>query len=91
MNKELNQIMELEEQIEDLKNALYEARETLKNTIIIPEGATNRDMIKAMFPTLEMKNECNGIFYMYDTEKDRGIPMIGVDYNWWNAPYKGVE
>ena len=33
-----------------------------KRAIVIPENATNRDVIKIIFPTLEVKNECNGVF-----------------------------
>ena len=42
------------------------------NVIPIPEGATNGDMIKAMFP-----NDLWLQLYARRTKKD-----------WWNAPYK---
>lgn len=51
----------------------------IHNAIIIPKGATNGDMIKAMFPSLANSN----------------LELVDVLLNtktWWNAPYtKGVE
>lgn len=55
--------------------------------IEIPKVATNGDMIKAMFPNIQWGNECDGVFYGYKTN-DRVMAMLGVDFNWWNAPYK---
>lgn len=53
------------------------------NAIEIPEGATNGDMIKAMFPNEEI------------IESDGACVYVGAkmrfDKDWWNAPYKGVE
>ena len=87
---ELSELYALEEQVEDLKDALYDARKQLKNAIIIPRGATNGDMIKAMFPDMQIDNECNGILYGYKTN-DREMPMLGMNLDWWNAPYKRGE
>lgn len=55
--------------------------------IPIPKGATNGDVIKAMFPNMQIDNECNGILYGYKTN-DREMPMLGMNLDWWNAPYK---
>lgn len=54
----------------------------------LPEDATNGDVIQALFPNIQWDNECNGVFYGYKTN-DRMMPMLGADFNWWNAPYKG--
>ena len=51
-------------------------RQPLVSAIIIPEGATNGDMIKDMFPDLVNSN----------------MDLVDVFNNaksWWNAPYKG--
>ena len=48
---------------------------------------TNGDMIKAMFPNIQWDNECDGVFYGYKTN-DRMMAMLGVDFNWWNSPYR---
>ena len=61
----------------------------IANGIPITENATNGDMIKALFPNIEI----------YDSEKMEsvytGIPFgkyVGANVNcmrdWWNAPYK---
>ena len=57
--------------------------------ILIPEGATNGDMIKAMFPNAEIKSG--------DKKGNRNIFYVWIDnwcigsfrLEWWNAPYKG--
>ena len=61
----------------------------IHNAIIIPRGATNGDMIKAMFPNCEQKeNIHNGYFEMY-FDDDFGNPSyMTVSKNWWNAPFK---
>lgn len=60
------------------------------SAIRIPENATNGDMIMAMFPNMHMDNECNGVFYGYKPG-NTATPMMGVDFNWWNAPYRETE
>lgn len=62
------------------------------NVISIPEGATNGDMIKALFPNCEQKeNIHNGYFEMY-FDGDFGNPSyMRVREYWWNAPYKESE
>lgn len=52
-------------------------------TPTIPKGATNGDMIKAMFPNLEIEIEGNNITCWIDEHK-----WLGFDYVWWNAPYE---
>ena len=61
----------------------------LENCIEITEGATNGDMIKAMFPNCEQKEHIhNGYFEMY-FDKDLGnASYMRVSNDWWNAPYK---
>ncbi len=56
----------------------------LKNCIEIPEGATNGDMIKAMFPECcsNMGNLDNRI--VVDFMGD----LHTFNKDWWNAPYK---
>ena len=65
----------------------------LENCIEIPEGATNGDMIKAMFPDAQID---------YHEESDLVDSHVTVflkdcdtcqDYSidWWNAPYREVE
>lgn len=63
------------------------------DAIRIPENATNGDMIKAMFPNMHMDNELNGIWYGYTSNdpQPREAPMLGVNLEWWNAPYRRTE
>ena len=55
------------------------------NAIIVPKGATNGDMIKAMFPNTEFKNDHDFTIWGYINNGDC-VARYGID--WWNAPYK---
>jgi hypothetical protein len=70
------------ETIEMFLNAFKEMK-------IISDNATNGDMIKAMFPNCEQKeNIHNGYFEMY-FDGDFGNPSyMRVREYWWNAPYR---
>ena len=52
------------------------------NAIPIPEGATNGDMVMAMFPNLKVKIEGTHITCW----SDKHI-WFTLDYDWWNSPY----
>lgn len=55
----------------------------------IPEGATNGDMIKAMFPNCEQKEHMNnGYFEMYFDNDLKNASYMRVSKDWWRAPYK---
>jgi hypothetical protein len=55
----------------------------------LPDGVTNGDIIKALFPNCEQKeNIHNGYFEMY-FDGDFGNPSyMRVREYWWNSPYK---
>ena len=65
------------------------------NAIVIPENATNGDVIKAMFPNAKIS------LIRSQTEKTKvavewGFEPLPSYYNlfyeeWWNAPYKEVS
>jgi hypothetical protein len=59
------------------------------NAISIPEGATNGDMIKAMFPDAKVNNTKYSyvveVKLPYHSKYDTGLLF---DKDWWNAPYK---
>jgi hypothetical protein len=72
-------------------NALQWARASLEcdcytvKAIPIPKGATNGDMIKAMFPNVECgKDELGNVFIVSDAQ----LGYIVLRESWWNAPYK---
>jgi hypothetical protein len=90
---EQSELFALEEQVADLKNALYDARKQLKSAICIPENATNGDMIKTMFPKCEQKEHINnnGYFEMYFDNDLKNADYMRVSKKWWNAPYKEAE
>ena len=69
----------------------------IHNAIIIPEGVTNGDMIKAMFdiPDSEI-DEGLSTTYIYTSKRvlkggsqDLLRKQITFSRDWWNAPYKG--
>lgn len=61
----------------------------IHNAIIIPKGATNGDMIKAMFPNCEQKEHMhNGYFEMYFDNDLKNASYMRVSKDWWNTPYK---
>ena len=55
----------------------------LENCIEIPNGATNGDMIKAMFPNIEIEGIGGEIKCI---AAQNGTSYFALD--WWNAPYK---
>ena len=60
------------------------------NAIVIPEGATNGDIIKAMFPYIKVEDKCS-MYYSVNIENlsaDKGLNTVGFRKDWWNAPYK---
>lgn len=56
------------------------------NEIIIPEDATNGDVIKAMFPKA-WGSDYIDIFNKFTLYIDDDHELE-VDIDWWNAPYK---
>ena len=68
---------------------LQEENKRLKeNAIIIPEGATNGDVIKAMFPNAEtwVEFDSNGDVMRFDIAENSTLECFNL--KWWNAPYK---
>ena len=56
----------------------------IHNAIIIPEGATNGDMIKTMFPNVECgKDELGNVFIISSAQ----LGYIAFRESWWNTPY----
>ena len=66
---------------ESLHNQEVEEKEV--NAIEIPNGATNGDMIKAMFPNIEIEGIGGEIKCI---AAKNGTSYFALD--WWNAPYK---
>ena len=55
-------------------------------TPTFPKGATNGDMIKAMFPKIEIYTDV--INEIVDVEICEDSSELRCSIDWWNAPYK---
>ena len=56
----------------------------IKKGVAIPDGVTNGDLIKAIFPDAEYL-ECGVVIDVVFARNEENW----FDKNWWNAPYKG--
>ena len=70
-----------------LRKYISEGRYEEVNAIEIPENATNGDVIKLLFPQIEVKtvNLLVEVFYLDSNDRDTETDFYA---NWWNAPYK---
>lgn len=71
--------------IDVLKTELYQR--LVYQSDILPDNATNGDMIKALFPDSELHKESD---YAYLTIS-KGVYLEDRDGTWWNAPYKAGD
>ena len=53
--------------------------------VVLPDGATNGDVIKALFPDGSQVKGAS-IYVMNDNKSN-----IFYDFEWWNAPYKAGD
>ncbi len=60
------------------------ALEQEPKTVSIPKGATNGDVIKALFPSVEVKEKNNG----YEVYVGIGTACQYFNYQWWNSLYE---
>ena len=65
----------------------YKLWDATKNGTVLPDNPTNGDMIKAMFPNIQTRNE-NTDFITYSLD---GIVGTCVETKWWNTPYEKGE
>ena len=75
-----------EEMLQELKDGCFGAKHTLYdlagaicNGVVLPDNATNGDVIKAMFPN-ELLTSITSTLWWGDN--------MSFNKNWWNAPYK---
>lgn len=74
-------------------NAIHEMEkeEFCADVIPIPKGATNGDVIKAMFPNVEFNRGDYGISTCF-MKMNNDVGFASLYETWWNAPYKkGTE
>lgn len=58
--------------------------------VVLPDGATNGDVVKAVFPHISIKDNCQQ-YYSVDIENlsgNKSFNTIGFRKEWWDAPYK---
>ena len=63
-------------------------------TPTFPKGATNGDIIKAMFPNIEVneiETNTGGYIDVKYLDTIRECDSMAFLRGWWNAPYKGVQ
>jgi hypothetical protein len=68
----------------------------LRNVIPIPEGATNGDIIKAMFPDCKdwkarLEENDGEVYEVHFVQLPNSLIVNKYEESWWNAKYKGVE
>ena len=68
--------------LEDAIDIIYDTPTV--NAIVIPEGATNGDMIMALFPNASVYEHNGGSTYSVNNE-------YNFNTTWWNAPYKELN
>ena len=61
---------------------------------VIPDNATNGDIIKAIFPNARVEaifpiGNCDEVFYIPIEKVDGVTNEMRVMKSWWDAPYKG--
>jgi hypothetical protein len=62
--------------------------DAFKNMNVVPKVITNGDMIKAMFPNMNIQERNNVTLDI----KGQTIEFTGMALKeWWNAPYEGGE
>lgn len=90
-----------EEMLQELKDGCFGAKHTLYDLAgaicdgdVLPDNATNGDMIKAMFPKGKVRREVScthdkTVFSFPDGTYFGAECRFNTD--WWNEPYKGGQ
>lgn len=72
-----------DEWLEGTQLNLYDVMGAVMNGTVLPDGATNGDIIKAVFDVTEVRQlDCCAFI---DTSDDANLRVYK---DWWNAPYK---
>lgn len=78
------------EQYKDVMFALDMGIKAIKQWSI-PEGATNGDAIKIMFPDAIISESEDTVHLKYPTVNSDPLFFVQVSKRWWNAPYRESE
>lgn len=63
--------------------------DAIQNSIVLPDNATNGDMIKAIFPDVIVKKSEDVVHLKYPTVNSDPLFFVQISKRLWNAPYKG--
>ena len=74
-----------ENKVNTFDTNISDVLKVLENCIEIPNGTTNGDMIKTMFPYIEIEG-IGGEIKCIAAQIGFGTSYFALD--WWNAPYK---
>ncbi len=55
--------------------------ENVQNIVLIKNGATNGDIIKTMFPNVDIEIHNITVYVIFDN-------VVSFDLDWWNALYE---
>ena len=92
-----------EEMVQELKDGCFGAKHTLYDLagaicdgIILPDNATNGDMIKAVFPNCKdwkakLEDNDGEVYEVHFVQLPNSLTVNKYEESWWNAPYKGGQ
>lgn len=73
---------------ETMQTLVNKAAKIINSGIIIPRGATNGDVIKAVFPRIKHSfTDKDSKVYILEPN-DILTPILTAFDSWWNAPYR---
>ena len=73
------------EQLREVEKDLVKTGlENVQNIVLIKNGATNGDVIKVMFPNVDIEIHNITVYVMFDMYSN----VISFDLDWWNALYE---
>ena len=90
-----------EEMVQELKDGCFGAKHTLYDLagaicdgIILPDNATNGDMIKAVFPNCKdwkakLEDNDGEVYEVHFVQLPNSLTVNKYEESWWNAPYEG--
>ena len=63
------------------KDLVKTGLENVQNIVLIKNGATNGDIIKTMFPNVDIEIHNITVYVIFDN-------VVSFDLDWWNALYE---
>jgi hypothetical protein len=64
-------------------------KQAIRNGVVLPDNATNGDVIKALFPNATVYSYKDSFDMYSDVVICPQNFMLSADRDFWNAPYKG--